>query len=77
MWPKPGPPVISLAEVVGSMSATKTATGLTTEPDAVRVGPEYVSAGRVALLITGLNMSCILPLSVFGAVLIASERGWL
>ena len=31
-------------------------------------------AGRLALLITGLNMGCILPLGVFSAVLIALER---
>ena len=42
--------------------------------DAFRVEPEYASAGRLALLITGLNMSCILPLGVFSAVLIALER---
>ena len=42
--------------------------------DSFRVEPEYATAGRVALLITGLNMSCILPLGVFSAVLIALER---
>jgi O-antigen/teichoic acid export membrane protein len=42
--------------------------------DTIRLDPQYASAGRTALLITGLNMSCILPLSVFSAVLIASER---
>ena len=36
--------------------------------------PEYADSARIALLITGLNMSCILPLSVFSAVLIAFDR---
>jgi O-antigen/teichoic acid export membrane protein len=39
-----------------------------------RVEPQYAWSGRIALLITGLNMSCILPFSVFSAVLIAVER---
>jgi O-antigen/teichoic acid export membrane protein len=42
--------------------------------DSFRIGPEYASAGRIALLITGLNVSCILPLGVFSAVLVAEER---
>jgi O-antigen/teichoic acid export membrane protein len=42
--------------------------------DSFRVEPEYASAGRTALLITGVNMSCMLPLGVFSAVLYASER---
>jgi O-antigen/teichoic acid export membrane protein len=42
--------------------------------DAFKVEPQYVTAGRTALLITGLNISCILPLSVFSAVLIGLER---
>jgi O-antigen/teichoic acid export membrane protein len=42
--------------------------------DTIGLDPQYASAGRTALLIVGLNMSCILPLSVFSAVLIASER---
>jgi len=42
--------------------------------DSFRIEPQYVAAGRMALLITGLNMSLILPLGVFSAVLIAQER---
>jgi O-antigen/teichoic acid export membrane protein len=42
--------------------------------DSFRIEPQHVSAGRLALLITGLNMSCILPLGVFSAVLFALER---
>ncbi len=42
--------------------------------DAFRIEPQYASAGRTALLITGLNMSLILPLGVFSSVLIALER---
>jgi O-antigen/teichoic acid export membrane protein len=42
--------------------------------DRVGVDPSYVEAGRTALLITGLNMGCILPLSIFSAVLIAMDR---
>jgi O-antigen/teichoic acid export membrane protein len=38
------------------------------------VDPQYTVAGRMALLVAGLNMSCILPLGVFSAVLIALER---
>jgi O-antigen/teichoic acid export membrane protein len=38
------------------------------------IEPAYQSAARTALLITGLNMSCILPLGVFSAILYASER---
>jgi O-antigen/teichoic acid export membrane protein len=39
-----------------------------------KVEPQFMSAGKTALLITGVNMSCILPLSIFSAVLIALER---
>src|SRR5206468_7353113 len=39
-----------------------------------RVDPEYVSSGRLALLISGINISCILPLGVFSSVLFALER---
>ncbi|MEO6212645.1 MAG: oligosaccharide flippase family protein [Vicinamibacterales bacterium] len=42
--------------------------------DSFLVEPEYASAGRTALLITGLNMSCVLPLGIFSAMLYASER---
>jgi O-antigen/teichoic acid export membrane protein len=42
--------------------------------NAFRVEPEYLAAARTALLITGLNISCILPLGTFSAVLYASER---
>jgi O-antigen/teichoic acid export membrane protein len=42
--------------------------------DSFRVEPSLASAGRLALLLTGLNISCILPLGVFSAVLIALER---
>jgi O-antigen/teichoic acid export membrane protein len=42
--------------------------------DGFKVDPQYAVAGRTALLITGLNISCILPLSVFSAVLIGLER---
>jgi len=41
---------------------------------AFKVEPRYVPAGKIALLITGLNMSCVLPLAVFSAVLIGMER---
>jgi O-antigen/teichoic acid export membrane protein len=33
-----------------------------------KVEPQFMSAGKTALLITGVNMSCILPLSIFSAV---------
>ena len=39
-----------------------------------KIDPGYESAGRMAMLITGINISCILPLGVFSAVLIALER---
>lgn len=42
--------------------------------DSFGVEPHLVTEGRTALLITGLNMSLILPLGVFSAVLIALER---
>jgi O-antigen/teichoic acid export membrane protein len=42
--------------------------------DSLRIQPEHVSAARMALLITGFNVSCILPLGIFSAILYASER---
>jgi O-antigen/teichoic acid export membrane protein len=42
--------------------------------DSFRLEPQHVFAGRTALLLTGLNMSLLLPLGVFSAVLIALER---
>jgi O-antigen/teichoic acid export membrane protein len=42
--------------------------------DALKVEPQYATAGRTALMITGLSMSCALPLGVFSSVLIAMER---
>ena len=42
--------------------------------DSFRIEPEYAAAGRLALLVAGLNVSCILPLGVFSAILYASER---
>jgi O-antigen/teichoic acid export membrane protein len=42
--------------------------------DAFKVEPQYAVSGRLALVITGLNMSCILPLGVFSSLLIAMER---
>jgi O-antigen/teichoic acid export membrane protein len=39
-----------------------------------KVDPQLRSSGQLALLITGLNTSLILPFSVFSAVLIALER---
>jgi O-antigen/teichoic acid export membrane protein len=38
------------------------------------VGPQYESAARVAMVITGLNMGIVLPMGVFSSVLIALER---
>jgi O-antigen/teichoic acid export membrane protein len=38
------------------------------------VEPQYQESGKLALWITGINMACILPLSVFSSVLIALER---
>jgi O-antigen/teichoic acid export membrane protein len=40
----------------------------------LRVDPQFQSAAKVALLITGLNMSCVLPLGVFSSLLVALER---
>jgi O-antigen/teichoic acid export membrane protein len=40
----------------------------------LKISPEYRAIGRLALVITGLNMSCALPLGVFSAVLIGQER---
>jgi O-antigen/teichoic acid export membrane protein len=42
--------------------------------DAFNVEPQYETAGRLALMLAGLNMSCALPLGVFSSVLIAMER---
>lgn len=42
--------------------------------DQFRIEPEYASSGRIALLITGVNITCILPLGLFSALLYASER---
>jgi O-antigen/teichoic acid export membrane protein len=42
--------------------------------DAFHVAIHYRSAARLALVITGVNVTCILPLSVFSAVLIGLER---
>jgi O-antigen/teichoic acid export membrane protein len=42
--------------------------------DSFKVEPQYAASGKTALLVTGLNMACILPLGVFSAVLIAIER---
>ena len=42
--------------------------------DAFKLAPEFRAVGRQALLLTGLNVACILPLSVFSAVLIGLER---
>lgn len=39
-----------------------------------KIEPQFASAGRTALLLTGLNTSLILPLSVFSSILIALER---
>jgi O-antigen/teichoic acid export membrane protein len=39
-----------------------------------KVEPQYLAAGRTALLITGINVACILPLGIFSAVLIALDR---
>lgn len=39
-----------------------------------KVEPQYIASGRLALLITGLNMSALLPLGVFSAMLMALER---
>ena len=40
----------------------------------LKVDRQFQDIGRLALLITGVNMACILPLSVFSSVLIALER---
>jgi O-antigen/teichoic acid export membrane protein len=40
----------------------------------LRIEPQYASAARTALLITGINISCLLPLGLFSAILYASER---
>ena len=42
--------------------------------DRFHVEPELRSAGKIALMITGLNMACVLPLAIFSAVLIGMER---
>lgn len=42
--------------------------------DTFRIEPAYASAGRTALLLTGLHVALILPLGVFSSVLIALER---
>ena len=42
--------------------------------DGLKVEPHYATLGRIALIVTGLNMSCALPLGVFSSVLIALER---
>jgi O-antigen/teichoic acid export membrane protein len=42
--------------------------------DSFRVEPEYARAGRIALLITGVNVGFVLPLGIFSAILFASER---
>jgi len=39
-----------------------------------RIQPQYTTAARIALVLTGLNMACILPLGVFSALLFAQER---
>ena len=38
------------------------------------VGPQYESSAKIALFITGINMSCVLPLGVFSSLLVALER---
>src|ERR1035438_8264393 len=38
------------------------------------VEPQFQSAGRIALLITGVTMGCALPLGVFSSILVALER---
>lgn len=40
----------------------------------LQVGPEFEPAAKTALLLVGLNVGLILPLGVFGSVLIALER---
>lgn len=42
--------------------------------DSFQVEPQFQSSGKLALLITGLNMAAVLPLGVFSSVLIALER---
>ena len=42
--------------------------------DAFHVEPQYAAAGKIALVIAGLNMACVLPLGIFSAILIALER---
>src|SRR5262249_27111439 len=42
--------------------------------NALKLEPEYASAARMALLIAGFNIACILPLGVFSSMLIAMER---
>jgi O-antigen/teichoic acid export membrane protein len=38
------------------------------------VGPQFESSAKIALFITGINMSCVLPLGVFSSLLVALER---
>jgi O-antigen/teichoic acid export membrane protein len=42
--------------------------------DSLHVSPRFYSAAKTALVITGLNMSCVLPLGVFSSLLVALER---
>ena len=39
-----------------------------------RVGPESEMTGKIALLLLGINVSCMLPMGVFSSLLIAIER---
>jgi len=39
-----------------------------------KVEPQFVFAGKAALMILGLNIACTLPLGVFSAVLVGLER---
>jgi O-antigen/teichoic acid export membrane protein len=41
---------------------------------AFKIEPEFQDAARTALLITGVNMACVLPLGVFTSILIALDR---
>lgn len=58
----------------GTLSLTATLLMVNVFFDSFRVDPDLQSAAKTALLIAGLNMSCILPLGVFSSLLVAMER---
>lgn len=63
-----------MLSIAGLLALVTTAVFVTFFFSSFKIDPQQAASGRTALLITGFNISCILPLGVFSAVLIGLER---